>query len=191
MPMTFIVTSTAILFPLIWSVTKKRTETLREEFKTFCAALAKNSNNEVVLFISAGLLGSALKNTWIMQEFQSILNQIYDASYLFFMLAIIMIILVFTFIGVHQVVIVTALLIQMRPETMGTSSVVLALLFMLSWSISAVLSPVNPLNLIVSHMINRAGIISGARYNGLYLFFMTIIGCLYIYVLHLFMDGVI
>jgi hypothetical protein len=124
-------------------------------------------------------------------RFQFLLGSIYEESYFVFMLFILLIIVLFTFIGIHQVVIVTALLIQMNPETMGTSAVLLALLFMLAWSLSAVLSPVNPLNIIVSHLVNRRGIVLGAKLNGVYLILMALVGCAYIYILHLFIDGVI
>ncbi|WP_404332209.1 hypothetical protein [Mesobacillus maritimus] len=190
-PMVFIVSLTAILFPLIWSLVKKRIESTLIEFNKFSENLAGKSNNEVVLFISAGLLGTALKDTWILERFHFLLGTIYEESYFIFMLFIIFIIILFTFIGIHQVVIVTALLIQIDPETMGTSSVLLALLFMLAWSLSAVLSPVNPLNIIVSNLVNRRGIILGAKLNGVYLFLMVLVGCAYIYILHLFIDGVV
>lgn len=188
--MTFIVALMAVLFPIIWGCYQKQLLGVYHEFEKFSHGLAKNANNEVVLFIGAGLLGISLKDTVLMEKFQHLINSVFDQSYLLFMLVIVLIVLFFTFIGIHQVVIVSALLMQMDPEKMGTSAVVLALLFMLSWSMSAVSSPVNPLNLIVSHLIQRQGVVTGLKFNGIYLLCMAILGFIYIYFLHLFMDGV-
>lgn len=188
-PMTFIVTATAVFFPLFWGLIKKKNLEVNQEFEEFSYHLARNSNNEIALFIGAGLFGFSLKGTWIFQKSQHFLNMVYDHSYLLFMIVIILIVCVFTFIGIHQVVIVSALLLQIETEVLGTSAVLLALLFMLSWSISAVTSPVNPLNLAVSHLIKSSGIVSGLKYNGVYLLLMVVTGFLYIYLLHIFIDN--
>jgi len=188
-PMVFVVTLTAVVFPYIWSVFQRKFKDTREEYKNSIKELGVKANNEIILFISAGIFGIALKNASIMQHFQLLLGNVYDKSYIIFMVFIILIILVFTFIGIHQVVIVTALILQIEPNAMEASAEVLALLFMLSWSMSAVLSPVNPLNLVVSQLVNRSGLIIGAKQNGLYLLIMMLIGCSYVYTLHLFIDG--
>lgn len=58
-----------------------------------------------------------------------------------------------TFVGIHQVVVVTVLATQMDPLMMGTTNESLAMLFMLAWSTSSKLSPVNPINLLVSNLV--------------------------------------
>jgi hypothetical protein len=65
---------------------------------------------------------------------------------------------------------------QMDPVLLGTSKEILALLFMLAWSASSVLSPVNPINLLVSSLVKKSSIEVGLRDNGLYLFIVCAIG---------------
>ncbi|WP_157273078.1 hypothetical protein [Neobacillus bataviensis] len=93
-------------------------------------------------------------------------------SFLLFIIMIVGIVLVFTFIGVHQIVVVTALVTQMDAGMIGTRPEVLALLLIMSWSMSAVISPVNPINLLVSGLLEKSGISVGLRWNGVFFYLL-------------------
>ncbi len=73
-------------------------------------------------------------------------------------------------------VIVTALVTQMDAQALGTTPIALAILLMLAWSTSAVLSPVNPLNLLVSRLSGITGLAAGVRANGIHLLIVAILG---------------
>ena len=183
-PMMFIVSLISIFFPLAWSFVKQRKEDFLIGFKEYKSISVPRMDNEVVLFLSAGLFAKSLTGTAVADSIKLFLTNIANISFLLFIVSVMGSILFFTFIGIHQIVIVTVLATQMNPELIGTALEVLALLLMVSWSMSSVLSPVNPLNLLVSNSLKRSGIAVGFKWNGIYLVSMMITGTLFIYLIH-------
>lgn len=96
-------------------------------------------DNEVVMFISAGVFATVLSDTAFAASINQWINLIASESFLLFSVPVVLMILLLTFIGIHTIVVVTVLIIQMDPAVIGTSPAVLALLFMMSWSVSAAL----------------------------------------------------
>jgi hypothetical protein len=93
-----------------------------------------------------------------------------------FAIFIVVLMVCITFVGIHQVVVVTVLATQMDPALLGTSKEILAILLMLAWSTSSILSPVNPINLLVSTLLKKSSIEVGIRDNGWYLLVVCTIG---------------
>jgi hypothetical protein len=89
-----------------------------------------------------------------------------------------------TFIGIHQVVVVTVLATQMDPAMLGASKEILAMVLMLAWSASSIISPVNPINLLVSNLLNKNSIEVGIRDNGKYLFVVSTLGIVILALMH-------
>jgi hypothetical protein len=81
-------------------------------------------------------------------------------------LTTVLIILLTTLIGVHPIVVVTILVTQIDPEFIVSRPEAIALLLMLSWSLSAVLSPTNPFNFIVSESVKQSSLSVGFKLNG-------------------------
>ncbi|MFC0272095.1 hypothetical protein ACFFIX_11595 [Metabacillus herbersteinensis] len=183
-PMMLLVSLISIIYPLIWCTIKKRWVPAKKSFADFRNHSLPNMNNETILFISAGLFGKALTGTQFSNELRTALNQLAGISFFLFTVTIIGVVVLLCFIGIHQIVVITALATQMDPYVIGTTPPVIALLLMVSWSISAVLSPVNPLNLLVSGSVQRTGLSVGFKWNGLYLLTMFVIGVLYVNLIH-------
>ncbi|MFK9094830.1 hypothetical protein [Bacillus salipaludis] len=183
-PMMFLVSSISIAYPVLWSLTTQKWTEIINHFNTFKKFSVPLMNNEIVLFMSAGLFGNALTGTAVSHGIKMFLNRTASISFLLFILMIVGIVLVFTFIGIHQIVVVTALVTQMDAGMIGTRPEVLALLLMMSWSMSAVISPVNPINLLVSGLLEKSGISVGLRWNGVFLLVMLIIGSAFVYLIH-------
>lgn len=183
-PMMFIVSIISILYPLLWCAFKKRWDEMGRMFLDFKKNSAPSMNNEIVLFISAGLFGKALQGTIFSSWIKQFIHSIASTSFMLFALVIIVIMVLFAFIGVHQIVVATALVTQIEPNEVGSSAAVIALVFMLSWSIGAVLSPINPLNLLVSGSTKQSGLSVGLKWNGVYLLIMFLIGYTFLYFVH-------
>ncbi|GAB7387014.1 hypothetical protein BSNK01_08500 [Bacillaceae bacterium] len=183
-PLMFLVSLVSIGLPLLWGGCTGRWSELKESFKDFEANSVPAMNNEIVLFISAGLFGNALADTAVAELIKTYINELAAMSFLLFVLTVFAVIILFTFVGVHQIVVVTALVTQMDAKVIGTSPEVLALMLMTAWSISAVLSPVNPLNLLVSGSVRQPPLAVGLKWNGAYLCSMFVLGTLFIYLIH-------
>ena len=183
-PMMLLVSLIAILFPAISCIISRKWKEAKMEFQQFNANLGNSMNNEVVMFISAGIFASSLTGTSFAESINQFLMVIASVSFLLFCITVVLMIIFLTYIGLHTIVVVTVLVIQINPAVIGTSPEVLALLFMISWSISAGLSPVNPLNLLVSSSVGRSGVIVGLKWNGLYMLTLLVIGILLVYFIH-------
>ena len=71
--------------------------------------------------------------------------------------------------GIHQIAVVGALAMQLNPSELGISSLALAMILLLTWTISTALSPFSGLNLLVSRFSRISGTQVGLRINGLHL----------------------
>jgi hypothetical protein len=132
-------------------------------------------NNEIMLFMSAGMLAFAMKGTTVMNGVSSILIGFANQSFFLFALAILLFVLAISYIGIHQIASVGVLAMQLNPTELGMSNIQLALILLLSWSISTALSPLSGLNLMVSRLAGISGIKEGLRVNGLHVFIFSII----------------
>jgi MFS family permease len=174
--MLVLVSLLALSFPIVWTFFSKQWEALKHYLVDYRDKAVPIMNNEITMYISAGFFGQSLKGTSFghgINEFMVYLSQI---SFLLFAVFILLIMVCVTFVGIHQVVVVTVLATQMDPVMLGTSKEILAILFMLAWSASSVLSPVNPINLLVSSLIKKSSIEVGVRDNGLYLLIVCTLG---------------
>ncbi|WP_406944791.1 hypothetical protein ACJA3J_17750 [Halobacillus sp. SY10] len=165
----------AVIVPLAWATLFNNWGQLQQEFKGYLKKIAV-MDHEITLFLSAGLFGLAIRDTAFSAYLQSFLLWNAEQSLLFFVLVILMVVLFFALIGIHQIVVIPILASQVSGIDIGFSPEFLALIFIMSWSLSAVLSPLNAINIIVSHCLQRSGLTIGFRWNGTYI--MSIISVL-------------
>ncbi|MCM3762296.1 hypothetical protein M3212_16100 [Alkalihalobacillus oceani] len=183
-PMMFLVCLLSIGYPLIWLIFNDRFKELKKHLKDYQIQTSTSLNNEVVLFLSAGLFGRALSGTSFAAGIQLFFVSISSVSFILFCLTIMGTIVALTFLGVHQIVVVTVLLTQVDPSLIGITPIGFALLLMTSWSIASIISPINPLNIIVSNAVNESSISVGLKLNGVYVISMAIIGLAFVNIVH-------
>ncbi|WLR49174.1 hypothetical protein LC065_08470 [Halobacillus litoralis] len=158
----------AVIVPIAWAILFHNWGRLQQEFKGYLEKIAV-MNHEITLFLSAGLFGLAIRNTAFSAYLQSFLLWNAEQSLLFFVLVIFIVVLLFALMGIHQIVVIPILASQVSGIDLGFSPEFLALIFIMSWSLSAVLSPLNAINIIVSHCLQRSGLTIGFRWNGTYI----------------------
>nr|MBA5588290.1 hypothetical protein [Anaerobacillus isosaccharinicus] len=175
--MIVIVCVISIIQPLVWAIIKNNGwKRLYPQWITFKDVSVPIMNNEIMLFTSAGLLGHAIQDTSIANNLSYLLINIAEKSIFLFAFSVMTIILVVTFIGIHQIAVITALAMQLSPTELGISTLSLAMLLLLSWAVSSALSPFSGLNLMVSRLSGLSGVQVGLRANGLHLLILSIIG---------------
>lgn len=182
--MMFLVSLISVLFLVIWCTLNKEWKKVSSFIKDFKENSVQKTNNEIVLFISAGIFGKTLTDTPVANGIKIFLNDVFSMSFLLFITMILLIMLSFTFVGIHQIVIATVLITQLDSPIVETSPEVLALIFMIGWSMSAVLSPVNPLNLLVSSLVKKPALSVGLKWNGFYLLVMFVVGSIFTYIIY-------
>ncbi|MEW9674355.1 hypothetical protein [Ammoniphilus sp. 3BR4] len=174
--MLVLVSFVAILFPLLWCLFSNQWKSLRQYLIDYRDNSVPIMNNEIIMYISAGFFGKSLTGTNFGQGLSVFMIDLAQISFLLFALFILITMVGVTYMGIHQVVVVTVLATQMDPILLGTTKETLAMVIMLAWATSSVLSPVNPVNLLVSTLVKRSSIQVGTRDNGWFLLSMCTIG---------------
>lgn len=174
--MLVLVSLLALLFPAIWAVFSKQWGLLKEHLVDYRDKSVPIMNNEIIMYISAGFFGQSLKGTSFGHGINEFMTGLAQISFLLFALFILVTMIGVTFVGIHQVIVVTVLATQMDPQMLGTSKEILAMVIMVAWAASSILSPVNPINLLVSGLVKKSSIEVGVRDNGRYLLIVCTIG---------------
>jgi hypothetical protein len=174
--MIVIVCIISCILPILWGLITKSWSKLLPLLKSYKDQSVPMMNNEIMLFSSAGLLAHAVQGTNLANSISKMLTIVANQSFLLFALCVIIIVVVITYIGIHQIAVIAALAMQLNAEQLGISTLSLAMLLLLCWSISTALSPFSGLNLMVSRIVGISGYEAGIRANGVHLAVMAILG---------------
>jgi hypothetical protein len=173
--MMVIVCLMSIFVPLVFGMITFEWKRMVPLFMDYRDRTVPMMNNEIMLFMSAGMLAFAMKGTTVMNEISGVFMFFANQSFFLFALAILLFVLVVSYVGIHQIASVGVLAMQLNPTDLGISNIELALILLLSWSISTALSPFSGLNLMVSRLAGISGIKEGLRVNGLHVFIFSIV----------------
>ncbi len=174
--MIVIVCLISIFVPLIFIAVTFKWKQAKPLWMDFRDRAVPMMNNEIMLFMSAGMLAFALKGTNVMNGVSQFLKVLANQSFFLFALAVLLIVFCLTYIGIHQIAVVGALVMQLNPAELGINSIALAFILLLTWYISTALSPFSGLNLMVSRFSHLSGVQVGLRINGLYILTVVTIG---------------
>jgi hypothetical protein len=178
--MMVIVCFMSIVVPLVYGIITSDWKRMLPLLVDYRDRTVPMMNNEIMLFMSAGMLAFAMKGTTVMNGVSSILMSIANQSFFWFALAVLLFVLVVSYVGIHQIASVGVLAMQLNPVELGISNVALALILLLSWSISTALSPFSGLNLMVSKLAGVSGMKEGLRVNGQHVFIFSVLSILII-----------
>jgi len=174
--MIVIVCLVSIIVPLLYGIVSSDWKRMTPLLVDFRDRNVPMMNNEIMLFMSAGMLAFAMKGTSVMNGISMFLVSLANQSFILFAVAIMVIVLSITYIGVHQIAAVGALAMQLSTVDLGMSKMALAMVLLLTWATSTALSPFSGLNLLVSRFAHVSGIKVGLRVNGLHLLIVAFIG---------------
>lgn len=186
-PVHLLVSLTALAFPLLWVLFSRAWTEFTFEIKNYGKSLGR-VNNEVVLLLSAGLFGHAISMTPFAEILRLFLYYIADISILLLSLIVIVIVVSLSFIGVHQIIVVPILAMQMNPSIIGISGELLAVILVLAWSISVMFSPLIATNVMVGQLVKRSSLTVSAKWNWKLVLTMTVVGVFYVGVLNSFLN---
>ncbi len=183
--MLVLVSMLAIIIPAIWMALAGKWKSFINQVILYKNQVTGGTGSEMVLFLSAGVFGSAISNSSISVWIKDFLLIISEGSFFFFVLFIVFTIMFFALIGFHQIITVPLLVMQVDPGAIGVDPVVIAFVFILAWFMSAIISPINAVTILISNAVSKKFFTVGFRWNGLYVLTMFLIGCVFIYALKL------
>ncbi len=183
--MILLVTVIAILFPLLYGSLMKKLKLILVDMYLYTKRVPVQLNREIVLFLSAGYFGDALLGSDVSKGLQKIIITISDHSFLLIILFITSMIAILSLVGVHQIISVPIIAIQISPDMIGTTPPIMALILIMAWSVSSIISPFAAINMIISQAAKTDSFTVGLKWNGLFAFLTFLIGLAIIFSLKL------
>lgn len=185
--MIVVVSLTVLIFPFFWSIYLRK-------LKGFIigVALYKRKNllatsNEVVLFLTAGFFGIVMSKTSIGFFLNEGVNYLLDISVLLMIFTTIVFTGFLALIGIHQIITVTSLASSVILSQLDVNPLIFALTLLSAWSVATIVSPITPVNVIVTNLLNRSFKQVAIQWNGLYAFGVILLHTLVIYIFYLWM----
>lgn len=152
--MVVIISLSAIVYPMLWCLFNGSYSFYKKGAYHHIHEHLPSIKREIVLFLTAGFLSGAIRQTNIGEWLPSILNLFpLPISVVFSFITLFFIILT-SLIGSHPIVLVTILATTVNPADVGISPEFFALLLIGSWSISNMISPASAVNNLLSKEVH-------------------------------------
>lgn len=176
----------AVLFiSFIWSLYLKEPRTLTQEASSFSRNIFPRSANEIGLLISAGFFSVALSMTVLSTYINRLWMMVGEYSVFLLMLGTIIFVAVLSMIGIHQIVTISSIIASVSYAEIGMSDVTMAMTMLAAWAASTTLSPITPLNIVVSSILKESVFTIIYRWNFTYSLIVMIVHATAIYMIHL------
>lgn len=121
--------------------------------------------SEVIFFLAVGILAKGISLTPVKEIIKNVLLSTKDL-HPFMMIELIMIsIIFFAMLGVHQIVSMTIIGTTLPPDILGISPVAYSIIFAGSWLLSALSSPFVPFNMVLSEVVKKSTFVVAFKYN--------------------------
>jgi len=164
-----VVSFAAIIFPVIWMAIIKRLPMLADEVKgNYYSYSLPHLNNEIVLFIGAGLLAGGITYSKLGDYVPYILQMLVGDNVLLFTIAVMFGTLFISALGVHPIITTVIIGETVNFAAYGISPVYMALLLGVSWTLGLIISPVSATIISLAGLTDQSPVKVGLHWNGLY-----------------------
>ncbi|MCP8615693.1 hypothetical protein [Salirhabdus salicampi] len=145
----------ALIFPILWALVTHTTSSYLKEVSEQVQTSFIKVKNELAVFISAGFFGLALAQTNIGNTIADFLLTISFGSIYLISLLIVIMMMGLAQIGIHPVIIIVGIGSGIAPESLGVSSIYMALCLLVSWTVATQTSPFSGQILLTSRLLNQ------------------------------------
>ncbi|OLO28665.1 hypothetical protein BTR23_17270 [Alkalihalophilus pseudofirmus] len=184
--MIVIVTISSIIMAFIWSIYLKEFWSFTRNLNVYRKDTILLSANEFIMFITAGFFGAVVAGTSVGEWINSGISTLSNTSVLLMIISIIFVTSLLAFLGVHQIVTISAIATSVSTMDGNVHSIVFALTFMSAWAVATMVSPITPVNVILVNVIKLNFIQISMKWNGLFALLMIGVYSISIYLIYLF-----
>ncbi|RSK57087.1 hypothetical protein [Bacillus canaveralius] len=149
-----IVSLIAIVSSLLWSSLIRKKDEMKSELKNYRKNILPNVHNESLMIITASFFSHMFQLSPFPQYILSIFVFFTNHSQVFVILMILSSIVLFSLLGVHQIVTVSIMANSIDPNSLDLSSIMYAITLTIGWAMGTLLSPVSALNIIGTNLLN-------------------------------------
>ncbi|MFC4354284.1 hypothetical protein ACFO0S_04250 [Chryseomicrobium palamuruense] len=165
-PILSIVPLTVLSYSILWMILQNNARYIVLDYYKELIDRGPKMGNEVSVFLSAGLFGSALltlgSDKWILKILDTF--EVENAILLIPILALL--IIGSSFIGLHPIVTVSTIGVTLSQVTYFMDQhFILAIGILISWMVTVILSPFSSANLIMTGIVNRKSMFDSFRMN--------------------------
>jgi hypothetical protein len=156
LPMVILICMTAIVFPLIWCVSKKSMTVYQDGLKNHLTVTFPALQKEITLFLAAGFFSGSIGATGFGSAVPILLGHIplLPISFTFSVFTVVLIAGT-SIIGLHPIVPVTILAGGIDPLSMQISPIYFAVLLLGSWALSNPISPASAVNNLLAGLLKK------------------------------------
>ena len=183
-PMLLLVSINCLFVPIVWAVVRQNWSGLKEEIIVFKERVSTKSSMEIGLFLTAGLFGNALVQTPIVDVLEKAIIWSSEGSIILLFFFLIAFITMMAAMGIHQIIVVP-IVISILVSSVDVNPYTIAFMCIFAWMMSASISPINPLNVVISQCVGKNGVTVALRWNGKYFLAITGVAFVYVYLLNL------
>jgi hypothetical protein len=164
-----VVSFAALIFPVIWMAIIKRLPILISEVKgNYFHQSLPHLNNEIILFIGAGLLAGGITYSKLGDYVPYILNLLVGDNVLLFTIAVMFGTLFISALGVHPIITTVIIGETINIAAYGITPVYMSLLLGVSWTLGLIISPASATIISLANLTEQSPIKAGLHWNGLY-----------------------
>lgn len=171
-----VVAMVSLVFPVVWMAIVKKLPTYVQEFKGgYFHTKLPSTKNQIILFTGAGLFANSISYSHLGDALGGALLQLTGQDVLLLTLAIIVITLATSAVGIHPIAVIAVVGGAIGASDCGITPIYLALVLSISWALGNVICPASANVIAVSDMVGQSPIKVGLRCNGLYVLITTIV----------------
>ncbi|MCO1602454.1 C4-dicarboxylate ABC transporter [Desulfosporosinus nitroreducens] len=163
-----VVSLAALIYPVIWLGIIGRLRILMRDFKCYFNESLPKLQNEIILFVGAGLFATSINYSHLGNYISVILAKFVGQNALLLAIVIIIAILMLSALGIHPIIPVTIIGGTVKAAAYGVTPTYLALILAISWAMGISISPSSATVIALSGMTGQSPIYVGPRWNALY-----------------------
>lgn len=186
--MLLLVSVICLSVPLMWFMVRGSLGILKNELFLYKEKVLVQTKTEICLFLSAGVFGNAIANTPVKGVIEQTMQWASVTSVGILFIFIVFCVTLLAMLGVHQIITVPLILTALVSANIDIHLSLIAFMCIFSWMLSAAISPLNALNIIISSCVKRNGITVAYKWNGLYFLFTSLAALTYVYVLNFMLS---
>ncbi|MDO0824213.1 C4-dicarboxylate ABC transporter [Desulfosporosinus nitroreducens] len=163
-----VVSLAALIYPVIWLGIIGRLRILMRDFKCYFNESLPKLQNEIILFVGAGLFATSINYSHLGNYISVILSKFVGQNALLLAIVIIIAILMLSALGIHPIIPVTIIGGTVKAAAYGVTPTYIALILAISWAMGISISPSSATVIALSGMTGQSPIYVGPRWNALY-----------------------
>ncbi|PSL50580.1 hypothetical protein B0H94_103192 [Salsuginibacillus halophilus] len=151
-----IVTSLSLIYPFVWAIAKGIFIPVFQAGQQHLATSYDRVYNEMGIFITAGVLGTALERSDVGPVVSQFLYELSQGYVPLIAALVLLLAIILALVGIHPVIIVIGLGQSLSPELFGIAPEVMAVLLLSAWTLGTQISPFSGSVLMAAHLTDES-----------------------------------